>query len=85
MGTSWESLLDVNMDKVIAKCFINNKGRNKNEIFVIYEDGSREVICTYDPNKLTFEHTEFIGHTKLDAVFYCDYRRNASRHHYAMY
>ena len=82
MNVNWESLLDPNMDKVIDKCFINNKGRFRNEIFAIYKDGSREVIFSYDPNKLNFDHIDFIGKTKLDAVFYCDYVRNSSRRAY---
>lgn len=69
---SQKSLLDRNMDKVIAKCFVNQKGRFKNEVYVIYEDGAREVIHSYNPTKFEFDYSEFIGKTKLEAVFYCD-------------
>lgn len=69
------NLLDPNMDKKIAKCFINEKGRFTNVIHVIYEDGSRENIHTYNTNKYEFSHTEFIGKTKIDAVFYCDRKK----------
>ena len=74
-GESWESLLDENMDKTIVKCYVNNKGRFKNEIFVIYEDGSREVIHSFNPAKIDFYGGELIGKTKLEAVFYCDRKR----------
>ena len=72
LDQEWLSLLDANMDKKIAKCFINDKGRFRKEVFVIYTDGTRERIYTYDQNKYEFAHTEFIGKTKLEAVFYCD-------------
>lgn len=71
----WESLLDKNMDKAIVKCYVNSKGRFKNEIFVIYEDGCREVIFSFNPAKIDFDGSEFIGKTKLEAVFYCDRKR----------
>lgn len=72
------SYMDENMDKKITKCFINNKSRFRNEIFVIYEDDNREVIFRYNPNKLEFDHSEFIGKTKLEAVFMCDRRKPLS-------
>ena len=71
----WESLLDKNMDKVITSCYVNNKGRFKSEIFAIYEDGCREVIFSFNPTKIDFYGSEFIGKTKLEAVFYCDRKR----------
>ena len=66
-----ESLLDKNMDKKIKKCFINEQGRFRREIFVIYEDGCREAIHHFNPTKYEFVDREFIGMTKLDAVFHC--------------
>lgn len=72
---TWESLLDENMDKKIIKCYINNKGRFINEIFAIYEDGCREVIYSFNPAKIDFHGSEFIGKTKLAAVFYCDRKK----------
>lgn len=68
----WEALLDKNMDKKIKSCFINDKGRYRKEIFVIYQDGCREAIHSFNPNKYDFTIDEFIGKTKLEAVFYCD-------------
>jgi len=73
-----ESLLDKNMDKRIEKCFINEKGRFKSEIFVIYEDGCREAIYHFNPTKYDFVNTEFIGLTKLAAVFRCDRKKPIS-------
>ena len=72
---SWESLLDENMDKMIVKCYVNSNGRFKNEIFAIYEDGSREVIYSFNPAKIDFDGREFIGKTKLAAVFHCDRKK----------
>lgn len=66
-----ESLLDKNMDKKIRKCFINEQGRYRREVFVIYEDGCREGIHHFNPTKYEFVDTEFIGKTKLEAVFHC--------------
>lgn len=65
-------LLDENMDKVIKACFINDRGPDKSRVFVIYEDGSRENIFTFNPKKHYLNNTLFIGMTKLEAVFYCD-------------
>ena len=75
-------LLDIHMDKIISKCFINSRSRFKNEIFAIYEDGTREVIFTYNPNKYDFTHGEFLGKTKLEAVFYCDRSMRPMSHNY---
>lgn len=76
-----KDLLDKNMDKKIAKCYINTKSHHKNEIFVIYEDGAREVIHSYNPEKYEFEHQVFVNMTKLEAVFYCDRKPSISNCH----
>lgn len=70
-------MIDDKMYNVISKCFINSKHYNVSEVFVIYEDGSRERIWTFNPSKCDFNHREFIGKTKIEAVFYCDRK---SRH-----
>lgn len=67
-----ESLLDVNMNKKIAKCHINEARYRENKIFVIYEDGSKEYIWTYNPYRYEFNYKYFIGKTKLQVVTYCD-------------
>ena len=72
---SQTDLLDPNLYKVISKCYINKKRSDKNEIFVIYANGARESIWTYNPARYDFEHYEFLGKTKIEAVFYCD-RKN---------
>jgi hypothetical protein len=71
-------LVDNNLYKVISKCFINNKRPEASEIFVIYADDSRETIWTYDPSRYDFNHREFIGKTKIEAVFYCDRKKPRS-------
>lgn len=67
-----QNLLDVNLHKVISRCFIKSKRLDRSEIFVIYEDGVRETIWTYNPTRYGFSHYELIGKTKIEAVFYCD-------------
>lgn len=68
-------LLDKSLYKTISKCFINPKGSDVSEIFVIYADDTRERIWTFDSTIYDFDHREFIGKTKIEAVFYCD-RKN---------
>lgn len=66
------SLLDKNLYKVISKCFINSKRQDASEIHVIYADGSKESIWTFNPHRYVFEQREFVGMTKIEAVFHCD-------------
>ena len=65
-------LVDSNLYKTISSCFINKKLPDRSEIFVIYADGARETIWTYNSVRYEFSHHEFIGKTKIEAVFYCD-------------
>lgn len=67
-----EYLVDVNLYKTISKCFINKKHPSVYEVFVIYTDDTREAIWTFNPMRYDFSHHEFIGKTKIEAVFYCD-------------
>ena len=67
-----EHLLDANLYKTIAKCFINNKRPDLSEVFVIYTDDSRERIWSFNPMRYNFDHREFLGKTKIESVFYCD-------------
>lgn len=67
-----QTLIDANLYKVISKCFVNNRRTHMSEIFVIYADDSREVIWTFNPTRYDFSHHEFIGKTKIEAVFHCD-------------
>lgn len=71
IDNSQKDLLDENMDKKIKSCFINSE-RTFKKVFVIYEDGSRENIWTFDPQKQHIDKTTLIGMTKLEAVYYCD-------------
>lgn len=68
-------LTDDNLFSTISKCYINNKRPETSEIYVIYENGDRERIWTFNPVRFDFNHREFIGKTKIEAVFYCD-RKN---------
>lgn len=67
--------MDTKMHNVISRCFINNKRPDMSEIFVIYEDGSRERIWSFNPSRYIFDHREFVGKTKIEAVFYCDRKK----------
>lgn len=67
-----QNLLDTNLHKVISRCFINKRHADASEIFVIYADDSRETIWTYNSLRYDFDHREFVGKTKIEAVFYCD-------------
>lgn len=68
-------LTDNNLFSVISKCFINNRRSDATEIFVIFENGDRERIWTFNPVRYDFEHREFIGKTKIEAIFYCDRKK----------
>lgn len=70
------NLVDPNLYNVISKCYITNKRQNLAEIFVIYIDGARERIWTFNPMKYMFDYQTFLGKTKIEAVFYCDRKCN---------
>lgn len=65
-------LLDPHLYKTISKCYIHRKRPDKNEISVMYTDGSQERVWTYNPMRYDFEYGEFLGMTKIEAVFHCD-------------
>lgn len=71
-------LLDGNLYKVISRCYINVKHSGVAEIFVIYADGAREVIWTFNSMRYEYDQREFIGLTKIEAVFYCDRKKPKS-------
>ena len=48
------------------------------EVIVIYENGVREKIWTFNPTRCIFDYGDFVGKTKIEAVFYCD-RKSAER------
>ena len=70
-----QELVDPNLYNIISKCFINTKHQGISEIFVIYTNGARERIWTFDNSRCFFDHRDFIGKTKIEAVFYCDRKR----------
>lgn len=75
-----QELTDDNLFSIISKCFINNKRSDISEIFVVFEDGKRERIWTFNPTRYVFDHREFVGKTKIEAVFYCDRKKPRSFH-----
>lgn len=72
MNMDQQHLVDDNLDKIIMKCFINKKHSHAHEVFVIYVDDTRETIWTFDPIRYDLSPREFVGKTKIEAVFYCD-------------
>lgn len=72
---SYNHLVDKNLYNIISKCFINNKRPDMSEIFVIYENGARERIWSFNPARYIFDNRYFIGKTKIEAVFYCDRKK----------
>lgn len=77
--TNQERLVDINLYKIIERCYINNKHPELSEIFVIYIDDSRERIWSFNPMRYDFDHREFMGKTKIEAVFYCDRKKPKER------
>ncbi len=42
------------------------------EVIVIYENGVREKIWAFNPTRYIFDYRDFVGKTKIEAMFYCD-------------
>ena len=61
------------MEKKIARCEITSLWC-KNDVHVMYNDGSVEKIFDYYPDELTFTEREFIGLTKREAIALFRYR-----------
>lgn len=61
------------MEKRIILCEITEMGL-KNEVDVMYNDGSIETIFMYYPDELSFREREFIGLTKEEALSIYRYR-----------
>lgn len=75
-----QHLLDPNLHKIISKCYINKKRPDRCEIYVVYIDNTKEPIWTYNPMRYDFDHCEFLGKTKIEAVFHCDRKEPRSIH-----
>lgn len=67
-----QKLVDPNMFKKIKLCFIEEMDYTRDKISVTYEDGTRERIFTFKKGTYKFDYHDFIGMTKLEAVFFCD-------------
>lgn len=78
MHIQYPELIDPNLYEVIIGCKIRNRKSGLLEIIVTYENGVEERIWTYKASKYTFNYLDFIGMTKIEAVFYCD-RMTANR------
>lgn len=71
-------LADNNLFHIISKCYITTKRPDISEIFVVYDNGVRERIWTFSPMRYVFDYREFIGKSKIEAVFYCDRKKPKS-------
>lgn len=71
-------LIDNNLFNIISKCYITAKRPDISEIFVVYDNGVRERIWTFNPMRYVFDYREFIGKSKIEAVFYCDRKKPKS-------
>ena len=67
-----KELWDRNIFCRIAKCFITNKNSRRNEISVTYKNGYREYLASYDPTEYEFNFYDFVGMSKIEALFYID-------------
>jgi hypothetical protein len=65
-------LLDPNLYEIIKRCSIQKKSSKISEIVVTYENGVKERIWTFNPNRYKFDYRYFLGKSKIEAVFYCD-------------
>lgn len=68
-------LLDNNLYEVIDKCTIRNRTKDISEIIVTYTNGNQERIWTYNNNRYYYDKYDFIGKTKIEAIFHCDRQR----------
>ena len=65
-------LLDFNLYSLITNCVLQKRSSVDTEIIVTYENGEKERIWTFDPKRYSFNYRDFVGMTKIQAVFYCD-------------
>ena len=68
-------LLDGNLYEVIIDCSVKRISSKIAQINVMYENGQRERIWTFNPTRYSFDYLNFIGMNKIEAVFYCDRKR----------
>ena len=69
---SQNELLDPHLYKKISRCYVHKRRTDKGEISVVYTDGTKETIWTYNPTRYDFDYGDFLGMSKIEAVFYCD-------------
>ena len=55
------------MSNRIKRCEITEVGY-QNQVVVMYNDGSVEMIFKYYPDELAFHESEFVGLTKSEAM-----------------
>ena len=72
MNRNQNELLDPNLYELIVQCVLQKISATETEVIVTYENGDTERIWTFNPNRYSFNYREFVGMTKIQAVFYCD-------------
>ena len=72
MNRNQNELLDPNLYELIVQCVLQKITSTETEVIVTYENGDTERIWTFNPVRYSFNYREFIGMTKIQAVFYCD-------------
>ena len=75
MNENYTELLDTNLYEVIIDCQLQHRKAGISEIIVRYENGVKERIWTYNSKRYAFNYLDFIGMTKLEAIFFCDRMR----------
>lgn len=64
--------MDANIYEAIVYSKIKKKSNGLFEIWATFEGGGTERIWTFNPNRYSFDVGEFIGMSKIEAIFYCD-------------
>ena len=75
MYENQNGILDENLYEVIIDCNIKRISTRISQISVMYENGRRERIWTFNHTRYDFDYMDFIGMSKIEAVFYCDRKK----------
>ena len=75
MDGNQNELLDPNLYETIIDCNIKRVSSKIAQISVMYENGRKERIWTFNPSRYSFDYIDFIGMNKIEAIFYCDRKR----------
>ena len=68
-------IIDDNLYETIIDCNIKRVSSRLAQITVMYENGVKERIWTFNYSRYNFDYIDFIGMTKIEAIFYCDRKK----------